>query len=57
VQADEAAEKHLRRFNKSLCGRDAVVNLGRMVLKGVQFSAEHCDKPAAPEENASGDSW
>ncbi|KVI09132.1 uncharacterized protein LOC112521143 isoform X1 [Cynara cardunculus var. scolymus] len=40
LKADEAAEEHLRRFMPKLTGMDAVVNIGKMSITGLDFKAE-----------------
>ncbi|KAI3520881.1 hypothetical protein L1887_10334 [Cichorium endivia] len=38
--ADEAAEGHIRQFMPKLTGMDAVVNIGKMSITGLDFKAE-----------------
>ncbi|KAJ0817991.1 hypothetical protein HanPI659440_Chr00c04g0711881 [Helianthus annuus] len=40
LKADEAAEEHVRRFMPKLTGLDAVVNIGKMSITGLDFDAE-----------------
>ncbi|KAH7532699.1 hypothetical protein FEM48_Zijuj04G0050100 [Ziziphus jujuba var. spinosa] len=40
LKADTAAEDHIRQFMPKLAGLDAVVNIGRMSIIGVDFEAE-----------------
>ncbi|KAK6155037.1 hypothetical protein DH2020_009285 [Rehmannia glutinosa] len=40
LKAEEAAEDHLRKFMPKLVGMDAVVNIGRMTLAGLDFDAD-----------------
>ncbi|KAD7479479.1 hypothetical protein R6Q59_008306 [Mikania micrantha] len=40
LKADEAAEEHIRRFMPKLTGMDAVVNMGKMSITGLDFKAE-----------------
>ncbi|KAJ9540589.1 hypothetical protein OSB04_027095 [Centaurea solstitialis] len=40
LKADEAAEEHLRRFMPKLTGMDAVVNIGKMSITGLDFKGE-----------------
>ncbi|KAK1410188.1 hypothetical protein QVD17_36723 [Tagetes erecta] len=40
LKADEAAEEHVRRFMPKLTGMDAVVNIGKMSITGLDFKAE-----------------
>ncbi|KAF5799811.1 hypothetical protein HanXRQr2_Chr07g0308801 [Helianthus annuus] len=38
LKADEAAEEHVRRFMPKLTGLDAVVNIGKMSITGLDFN-------------------
>ncbi|CAH1413794.1 unnamed protein product [Lactuca virosa] len=40
LKADEAAEGHIRQFMPKLTGLDAVVNIGKMSVTGLDFKAE-----------------
>ncbi|XP_057481299.1 uncharacterized protein LOC130768293 isoform X2 [Actinidia eriantha] len=40
LKADKAAEDHIRQFMPKLAGMDAVVNVGRMSIAGLDFEAE-----------------
>ncbi|KAH9603266.1 hypothetical protein KSS87_015924 [Heliosperma pusillum] len=40
LKADKAAEDHIRQFMPKLTGMDAVVNIGKMVIKGLDFEEE-----------------
>ncbi|XP_071915495.1 uncharacterized protein [Coffea arabica] len=40
LKADEAAEDHIKKFMPKLAGMDAVVNIGRMKIVGLDFDAE-----------------
>ncbi|KAL7196453.1 hypothetical protein ACSBR1_036461 [Camellia fascicularis] len=40
LKADKAAEDHIRQFMPKLAGMDAVVNVGRMSIEGLDFEAE-----------------
>ncbi|KAJ0100107.1 hypothetical protein Patl1_21815 [Pistacia atlantica] len=40
LKADKAAEDHIKQFMPKLAGMDAVVNIGRMRLSGLDFEAE-----------------
>ncbi|KAL1539010.1 hypothetical protein AAHA92_27687 [Salvia divinorum] len=52
LKSDEAAEDHLRKFMPKLVGMDAVVNIGRMTIAGLNFEAdaeyERGENKAAP---------
>ena len=37
LKADKAAEDHIRQFMPKLMGLDAVVNIGRMTISGLDF--------------------
>ncbi|KAI3794016.1 hypothetical protein L1987_36641 [Smallanthus sonchifolius] len=39
LKADEAAEEHIRRFMPKLTGMDAIVNIGKMSITGLDFKA------------------
>nr|XP_043634796.1 uncharacterized protein LOC122605902 [Erigeron canadensis] len=40
LKADETAEEHIKRFMPNLTGMDAVVNIGKMSIIGLDFKAE-----------------
>ncbi|XP_031263781.1 uncharacterized protein LOC116122015 [Pistacia vera] len=40
LKADKAAEDHIMQFMPKLAGMDAVVNIGRMRISGLDFEAE-----------------
>ncbi|KAG6396256.1 hypothetical protein SASPL_142402 [Salvia splendens] len=40
LKSDEAAEDHLRKFMPKFVGMDAVVNIGRMTIAGLNFEAD-----------------
>ncbi|XP_074286589.1 uncharacterized protein LOC141611846 isoform X2 [Silene latifolia] len=40
LKADKAAEDHIRQFMPKLTGMDAVVNIGKMVITGLDFEEE-----------------
>lgn len=40
LKADTEAEEHVKKFSPSLIGRDAVVNIGRMTIKGLSLSGK-----------------
>ncbi|XP_027359288.1 uncharacterized protein LOC113867962 [Abrus precatorius] len=40
LKAEKAAEDHIRKFMPKLAGLDAVVNIGRMRISGLDFGAE-----------------
>ncbi|KAL7613315.1 hypothetical protein Lser_V15G07628 [Lactuca serriola] len=40
LKADEAAEGHIRQFMPKLTGLDAVVNIGKMSITGLDFKTE-----------------
>ncbi|KAG6742935.1 hypothetical protein POTOM_053879 [Populus tomentosa] len=40
LKADKAAEDHIKQFMPKLAGLDAVVNIGRMSISGLDFEAE-----------------
>ncbi|XP_031286788.1 uncharacterized protein LOC116145473 isoform X2 [Pistacia vera] len=40
LKADKAAEDHIKQFMPKLAGMDAVVNIGRMRISGLDFEAE-----------------
>lgn len=40
LKADEAAEDHIKKFMPKLSGMDAVVNIGKMKIVGLDFEAE-----------------
>ncbi|XP_068336121.1 uncharacterized protein [Pyrus communis] len=40
LKSDAAAEDHIRKFLPKLAGLDAVVNIGRMTISGLDFEAE-----------------
>ncbi|PKA57388.1 hypothetical protein AXF42_Ash013575 [Apostasia shenzhenica] len=50
LKADDAAEEHLKKYMPNLVGLDAVVNIGRMSIFGINFHREN--EPAAEEESA-----
>ncbi|XP_030464993.2 uncharacterized protein LOC115684398 isoform X2 [Syzygium oleosum] len=43
LKAEEAAEDHIKKFMPKLKGLDAVVNIGRMRIAGLDFDAEKAD--------------
>ncbi|XP_044468387.1 uncharacterized protein LOC123197928 [Mangifera indica] len=43
LKADKAAEDHIKQFMPKLAGMDAVVNIGRMRISGLDFEAEEED--------------
>ncbi|PON40789.1 hypothetical protein PanWU01x14_294800 [Parasponia andersonii] len=43
LKAEKAAEDHIRNFMPKLAGLDAVVNIGRMSITGLDFEAEEVD--------------
>ncbi|KAI4346644.1 hypothetical protein L6164_007524 [Bauhinia variegata] len=43
LKAEKAAEDHIRQFMPKLAGLDAVVNIGRMTISGLDFGAEEAD--------------
>ncbi|KAI3417190.1 uncharacterized protein J3R85_014666 [Psidium guajava] len=43
LKADEAAEDHIKKFMPKLSGLDAVVNIGRMRIAGLDFDVEKAD--------------
>lgn len=43
LKAEEAAEDHIKKFMPKLSGLDAVVNIGRMRIVGLDFDAEKSD--------------
>ncbi|GMH27013.1 hypothetical protein Nepgr_028856 [Nepenthes gracilis] len=43
LKADKEAEDHIRKFMPKLAGMDAVVNIGRMMIDGLNFEAEGSD--------------
>ncbi|GAB4827350.1 hypothetical protein Ancab_034237 [Ancistrocladus abbreviatus] len=47
LKADQAAEDHVRQFMPKLAGMDAVVNVGEMTIKGLDFEAEGSDEEQA----------
>ncbi|KAG6735803.1 hypothetical protein POTOM_061534 [Populus tomentosa] len=40
LKADKAAEDHIKQFMPKLAGLDAVVNIGRMSISGLDFEEE-----------------
>eukprot|EP00262_Sarcandra_glabra_P016696 TRINITY_DN5526_c0_g1_i1.p1 TRINITY_DN5526_c0_g1~~TRINITY_DN5526_c0_g1_i1.p1 ORF type:complete len:202 (-),score=40.80 TRINITY_DN5526_c0_g1_i1:43-648(-) len=40
LKAEKAAEEHIRQFMPNIAGLDAVVNIGRMSIAGLDFEAE-----------------
>ncbi|GFQ01447.1 hypothetical protein PHJA_002288600 [Phtheirospermum japonicum] len=40
LKADKAAEEHISKFMPKLVGTDAVVNIGPMTIRGLDFNAE-----------------
>ncbi|CAN0892460.1 hypothetical protein LINGRAHAP2_LOCUS17550 [Linum grandiflorum] len=40
LKADKAAEDHIKQFMPKLAGQDAVVNVGKMTISGLNFGAE-----------------
>lgn len=40
LKAEKAAEDHIKQFMPKLAGLDAVVNIGRMTIEGLDFEAE-----------------
>ncbi|XP_015579016.1 uncharacterized protein LOC8258245 isoform X3 [Ricinus communis] len=40
LKADKAAEEHIRKFMPKLAGLDAVVNIGKMRISGLDFEAD-----------------
>ncbi|MED6181055.1 hypothetical protein PIB30_015973 [Stylosanthes scabra] len=40
LKADKAAEEHIRQFMPKLMGLDAVVNIGRMTISGLDFGKD-----------------
>lgn len=56
LKADIEAEEHLKKFLPSLVGRDAVVNIGHMTIKGLSLSVKEITggnrvKPRVPRGN------
>ncbi|XAR51686.1 hypothetical protein NMG60_11006388 [Bertholletia excelsa] len=47
LKADQAAEDHIRQFLPKLVGMDAVVNIGRMSIAGLEFESEPDNVSAA----------
>ncbi|XVF58387.1 hypothetical protein PTKIN_Ptkin07bG0062300 [Pterospermum kingtungense] len=43
LKSDKAAEDHIKQFMPKLSGLDAVVNIGRMSISGLDFEAEATD--------------
>ena len=43
LKADKAAEDHIRQFMPKLAGLDAVVNIGRMSITGLDLEAAETD--------------
>ncbi|KAF3444832.1 hypothetical protein FNV43_RR14525 [Rhamnella rubrinervis] len=43
LKAERAAEDHIKQFMPKLAGLDAVVNIGRMSITGLDFEAEEVD--------------
>ncbi|XP_017608626.1 uncharacterized protein LOC108454615 isoform X3 [Gossypium arboreum] len=43
LKSDKAAEEHIKQFMPKLSGLDAVVNIGRMSISGVDSEAETAD--------------
>ncbi|XVE83714.1 hypothetical protein DITRI_Ditri16bG0108900 [Diplodiscus trichospermus] len=43
LKSDKAAEDHIKQFMPKLSGLDAVVNIGRMSISGLDFEAEAAD--------------
>ncbi|KAA8547934.1 hypothetical protein F0562_004363 [Nyssa sinensis] len=44
LKAEKAAEDHIRQFMPKLAGMDAVVNIGRMSIAGLDFEAQGEDE-------------
>lgn len=44
LKAGKAAEDHIRKFMPKLAGLDAVVNIGKMTISGLDFGAEDRDE-------------
>ncbi|XP_050227195.1 uncharacterized protein LOC126676905 [Mercurialis annua] len=40
LKADKSAEEHIRKFMPKLAGLDAVVNIGKMKISGLEFEAD-----------------
>ncbi|XP_073221334.1 uncharacterized protein [Cicer arietinum] len=40
LKAEDAAEDHIRQFMPKLAGMDAVVNIGKMTISGLDFGAD-----------------
>ncbi|KAF4385617.1 hypothetical protein F8388_010173 [Cannabis sativa] len=50
LKAEKAAEDHIRNFMPKLAGLDAVVNIGRMSITGLDFEDEELEsKQNLPE--------
>ncbi|KAL5582211.1 hypothetical protein UlMin_014653 [Ulmus minor] len=50
LKAEKAAEDHIKRFMPKLAGLDAIVNIGRMTITGLDFEAEEVEsKQNRPE--------
>ncbi|GMN42155.1 hypothetical protein TIFTF001_011363 [Ficus carica] len=50
LKAEKAAEDHIKHFMPKLAGLDAVVNIGRMTITGLDFEAEEVDgKQSSPD--------
>ncbi|XP_057447681.1 uncharacterized protein LOC130739420 isoform X2 [Lotus japonicus] len=43
LKADKAAEDHIRQFMPKLAGLDAIVNIGRMTISGLDFGAAEAE--------------
>ncbi|XP_061365423.1 uncharacterized protein LOC133308750 [Gastrolobium bilobum] len=43
LKAEKAAEDHIKQFMPKLAGLDAVVNIGRMTISGLDFGAEEVE--------------
>ncbi|ONK64811.1 uncharacterized protein A4U43_C07F30200, partial [Asparagus officinalis] len=44
LKSDIAAEEHMKKYMPNLAGLDAVVNIGRMSISGINFEAD--DEPS-----------
>ncbi|KAL3526576.1 hypothetical protein ACH5RR_011232 [Cinchona calisaya] len=50
LKAEEAAEDHIKKFMPKLAGMDAVVNIGRMKIVGLDFDAEAEEDDSARQD-------
>ncbi|OAY84042.1 hypothetical protein ACMD2_04642, partial [Ananas comosus] len=52
LKADNAAEEHIRKYMPNLSGHDAVVNVGKMSISGINFKEEDASQAKELKDQA-----